>query len=159
MTTIKELAKSTNIPTAELAAKAGDLGFKGGTNAQLPEDIEKQLANTKTVISSNGNGNGKDNLALSGDRQTIDLSNPNLEEELKVAAAIGITKANLLLEAERQTFEEHYEEGQEEMANYILSLYGEYQGALANLQAARPTRKRQSISEKFAEIQAQVTKK
>jgi hypothetical protein len=158
-TTIKELAKTTGIAISELAAKAGELGFKGGTNAQLPEDIEKQLANTKTVNSTNGNGNGNGNFALSTNNQTIDLSNPNLEEELKVATAIGIAKADLLLEAQRQAFEQRYGEGEEEMADYIISLYGEYQGALNSLQASRPPRKRQSISEKFAELQAQIAKK
>jgi len=158
-TTIKELAKTTNIATSELAAKAGELGFKGGTNAPLPEDIEKQLVNTKPANNGNGNGNGKHELALSSEHKTIDLSNPNLEEELKVAAAIGIAKADLLLEAQRQAFEQRYGEGEEEMADYVLGLYSEYQEALGNLQAARQPRKRQSISEKFAELQAQIAKK
>lgn len=157
MTTITELAKTSGIPKAELATKAGELGFKGGTNAELPKNIEKELANIKAVNSSNGNGNG--NLSLSADRQTINLENLNLEEELKIASAIGITQAEALLEAMRQSFEQRLEEGQEEMGDYILSLYKEHREALATLQAARPTRKRQSISEKFAELQAEIAKK
>ena len=163
MTTIKKLAKQNGATASDFAALAGEHGFKGGLDTEIPPEIVEKITaanngNGKTAT-NNGNGNGNGNFALSTNNQTIDLSNPNLEEELKVATAIGIAKADLLLEAQRQAFEQRYGEGEEEMADYIIPLYGEYQGALNSLQASRPPRKRQSILEKFAELQAQIAKK
>lgn len=170
MTTIKELAKSKNIPISELATKAGELGFKGGTNAELPENIEKALANVQPAKPNAENSNGNGNHSLSSNRKTTSLSNLNLEEELKVATAIGIANAELVLEATRQAYEQRLAEGKEEMREEIgnslisqyreyLTVYQEYKAALASSESARPASKRKSITEKFAELQAEIAKK
>ncbi|MDY6803509.1 MAG: hypothetical protein SXA11_06840 [Cyanobacteriota bacterium] len=162
MTTITELAKTSGISKADLSAKAGELGFKGGLNGELPQEIAdkiKATANNGNGKKSNGNSNGKDNLALSSEYKAINLS-LDLEEQLKAASMIGHAQAELVLEAMRQAYTNRMDEGEEEIESDMIQRFTRYQEALTQLQGARPNRtEKKSITERFAELQAQIAKK